>query len=122
MIATGSEVPIILDAGKTLQEKGISARVVSMPSWELFDDQPEEYRESVLPAQVTARVSLEAGTPMGWERYVGPRGQAIGVDHFGASAPIEVLYEKFGLTSERVGAGSNQVVGLILCMAGWVSR
>ena len=73
LIATGSEVPIILDAGKTLQEKGISARVVSMPSWELFDDQPEEYRESVLPAQVTARVSLEAGTPMGWERYVGPR-------------------------------------------------
>ncbi|MCH7620716.1 MAG: transketolase, partial [Chloroflexi bacterium] len=102
LIATGSEVPIILEAGKTLQEKGISARVVSMPSWELFDDQPEEYRESVLPARVTARVSLEAGTSLGWERYVGPRGQAIGVDHFGASAPIEVLYEKFGLTSERV--------------------
>ncbi len=111
LIATGSEVPIILDAGKTLQEKGISARVVSMPSWELFDDQPEEYRESVLPAQVTARVSLEAGTPMGWERYVGPRGQAIGVDHFGASAPIEVLYEKFGLTSERVVQEATRLLG-----------
>ena len=102
LIAAGSEVPIVLDAGKTLQEKGISARVVSLPSWELFDAQPEEYRESVLPARVTARVSLEAGTSMGWERYVGPRGKSIGVDHFGASAPIEVLYEKFGLTSERV--------------------
>ena len=111
LIGTGSEVPIVLDAGKTLQEKGVSARVVSMPSWELFDDQPEEYRESVLPAQVTARVSLEAGTPLGWERYVGPRGQAIGVDHFGASAPIEVLYEKFGLTSERVVEEATRLLG-----------
>ena len=111
LIATGSEVPIALDAGKSLQEKGISARVVSLPSWELFDEQPEEYRESVLPAQLTARVSLEAGTPLGWERYVGPRGRAIGVDHFGASAPIEVLYEKFGLTSERVVEEATRLLG-----------
>jgi transketolase len=110
LIATGSEVPIILEAGKTLQENGVSARVVSLPSWELFDAQPVEYRNSVLPPQVKARVSIEAATPLGWERYVGTDGVAIGLPHFGASAPAEVLYEKFGLTAQRVVEESTRLI------------
>ncbi|MCI0859307.1 MAG: transketolase [Chloroflexi bacterium] len=102
LIGTGSEVHIALDAGKLLQEQGIMARVVSMPSWELFDSQSGEYRESVLPAKLRARVSIEAGTPLGWERYVGTDGVAIGLSHFGASAPAADLYRHFGLTAERV--------------------
>ncbi len=102
LIASGSEVPIALEGGRLLQEEGIAARVVSMPAWGLFDSQPEEYRNSVLPPEVKARVSIEASSPMGWERYVGLEGTAIGVPHFGASAPGDVIYEKFGLTAERV--------------------
>ena len=102
LIGTGSEVHIALDAGKLLQEQGIMARVVSMPSWELFDSQSAEYRESVLPAKLRARVSIEAGTPLGWERYVGADGVAIGLSHFGASAPAADLYQHFGLTAQRV--------------------
>jgi transketolase len=101
-LATGSEVHIALEAGQSLQEKGVSARVVSLPSWELFDAQPVEYRNSVLPPDIKARISIEAATPLGWERYVGTDGVAIGLPHFGASAPAEVLYEKFGLTSHRM--------------------
>ena len=102
LIATGSEVEIALDAASTLQEKGISPRVVSMPSWELFEKQPAAYREHVLPPHIEKRVSIEAGVTLGWERYVGMKGIAIGLDHFGASAPYKTLYEKFGLTPERV--------------------
>jgi transketolase len=98
LMSTGSEVHIALEAGRQLQEKGVAARVVSMPSWELFDAQPQEYRDNVLPPQVKARVSIEAATSLGWEHY----GVAIGVPHFGASAPADVLYEKFGLTPQRV--------------------
>ena len=111
LIATGSEVPIALEAGKTLQEKGVSPRVVSLPSWELFDAQSQGYRNSVLPPDVKARVSIEASTPMGWERYVGSEGVAIGVAHFGASAPAEVLYEKFGLTPGRVVEEATRLLG-----------
>jgi transketolase len=111
LMATGSEVPIALEAGQQLQEKGIAARVVSMPSWELFDAQPQEYRDSVLPPQVKARVSIEAATPLGWERYVGTDGVAIGIPHFGASAPADVLYEKFGLTPQRVVEEAVRLVG-----------
>ena len=102
LIGTGSEVHIALEAGKILEEKGIPSRVVSLPSWELFDAQPLEYREAVLPPNIRARVSIEAATPLGWERYVGLDGIAIGLSHFGASAPGGVLYEKFGLTAQRV--------------------
>ena len=112
LIATGSEVTIALEAGKTLQEKGVSPRVVSMPSWELFDAQPQGYRNSVLPPEVKARVSIEASTPMGWERYVGFEGVAIGVPHFGASAPADVLYEEFGLTPARVVEEATRLLGL----------
>ncbi len=102
IIATGSEVHIAMDAAQQLSEAGASARVVSLPSWELFDGQPEHYKDSILPPNITARVSIEAASPLGWERYVGLQGRIIGLSHFGASAPIATLYEKFGLTAERV--------------------
>jgi len=102
LIGTGSELPIALDAAGLLRQRGVAARVVSMPSWELFEAQSAEYRESVLPRTVTARVSIEAGSTFGWERYVGSGGTTIGIDHFGASAPFQTIYDKLGLTAERV--------------------
>ena len=102
LIATGSEVHIAVEAASVLDKKGVSVRVVSMPSWELFDAQPMEYRESVLPHAVRVRLSIEAGSTIGWERYVGLDGKAIGMDRFGASAPASELYKQFGLTRERL--------------------
>jgi transketolase len=102
LIGTGSEVHLALAAGKQLQEKGIKVRVVSMPSWELFDAQPKDYRDKVLPPQIRARVSIEAGTPLGWERYVGLDGTIIGIPRFGASAPGPTVYEKLGITAQHV--------------------
>ena len=102
IIATGSEVNIAVRAGRELEANGVAARVVSLPSWELFDAQPAAYRDAVLPPEITARVSIEASMPLGWERYVGPAGSIIGISHFGASAPGGVVYDKLGLTSERV--------------------
>ena len=107
LLSTGSEVHIARDAYKTLMNDGVKARVVSMPSWEVFDVQDDEYRESVLPAGVTARVSIEAGVTQGWHKYVGTQGVVIGLDRFGASAPYEVIYEKFGLTPEAVVAAAK---------------
>jgi len=99
LIGTGSELQIALDAGKSLSEKdGIKIRVVSLPCWEIFDGQPEDYREKVLPSSVKVRVAVEAGIKLGWEHYVGLDGAVIGMDGFGASAPASVLYEKFGIT------------------------
>jgi len=102
VMGTGSEVHIALEAGKLLQEKGIRTRIVSLPSWELFDTQTEKYREMVLPGNIKARISIEAGSPLGWERYVGDNGVIIGIPHFGASAPGKVIYEKLGLTAQHV--------------------
>jgi transketolase len=102
LIGTGSEVHIALEAGRLLQEKGISARVVSLPSWELFDAQPEKYRNKVLPLEIKARVSIEAASPIGWKRYVGDRGIAIGISRFGVSAPGEIIYQKLGLDARHV--------------------
>ena len=102
LIGTGSEVHIALQAGRQLQEKGVKARVVSLPSWELFQAQPVVYRDKVLVPDVRRRVSIEAGSTLGWERYVGIDGIAIGIDRFGESAPGPVIYEKLGLTSRRV--------------------
>jgi transketolase len=99
LMGTGSEVPIALDAQALLAERGIAARVVSMPSWQLFAAQTAAYRESVLPAHKTARVSIEAGVRFGWERYIGLAGKAVGLDRYGASAPFETLYEKLGITA-----------------------
>jgi transketolase len=95
-------VHIALEAGKRLAAEGIPVRVISLPSWELFDRQPAEYRESILPPQVRARVAVEAGITLGWEHYVGLDGAVVGMHGFGASAPAEVLYEQFGITAERV--------------------
>ena len=102
LIATGSEVNITLEAAEQLKAKGIKPRVVSMPSWELFDDQDEAYRDEVLPPSVTARIAIEAGSTQGWHRYVGSAGDVIGLDHFGASAPGGTVYEKFGFTVENI--------------------
>jgi transketolase len=102
LIGTGSELHIALEAGKLLKERGIAARVVSLPSWELFDAQPEDYRDSVLPPSLRARVSMEAAITMGWERYVGGEGIAIGLNRFGASAPGKVIYEKLGLSAQHM--------------------
>jgi transketolase len=102
LIGTGSEVSIALEAGKKLSADGYRTRVVSLPSWEIFDRQPVEYRNQVLPPDVRARVSVEAGVKLGWEHYVGLDGAIVGMDRFGASAPAKVLYEKFGITAECV--------------------
>ena len=85
--------------------------MVSLPSWEIFDTQPREYRDQVLPPDIRARVSIEAASPLGWERYVGLDGVAMGLPHFGASAPASVLYQKFGLTAERVATEAKVVLG-----------
>jgi transketolase len=102
VIATGSEVEIALQAQASLSKEGIRCRVVSMPCWEIFEEQDREYRESVLPSSIGARVSIEAGVTRGWSRHIGSSGRAIGVDRFGASAPGEVIYERLGLTSEAI--------------------
>lgn len=102
LIATGSEVHIALEAAKQLKGKRISARVVSLPSWDIFEAQPEEYRQTVLPPAIKARISIEAAATLGWCRYVGDRGVALGLDRFGASAPGKVIYEKLRLTPQRV--------------------
>ena len=102
LIATGSEVGLAVEAHATLTEQGIAARVVSMPSWELFAGQSDAYRDTVLPPGVTARVAIEAGVTMGWDRWVGPQGSIIGLDRFGVSAPYQVLYEHLGFTSQNV--------------------
>lgn len=102
LIGTGSEVHIAIDAARRLEEKGVGVRVVSMPSWELFEKQPEEYRLEVLPPHIEARIAIEAGVGQGWYRYVGGAGEVIGLDRFGASAPSKVLYEELGITSDRV--------------------
>ena len=110
LIGTGSEVHIALEAGKILEDKGIASRVVSLPSWELFDEQPADYRSGVLPSDVRVRIAIEAGTPMGWERYVGIDGVTLGISRFGASAPAGVLYEKFGLTAQRMADEAEALV------------
>jgi len=102
LIATGSEVMLALGAHDLLAKGGLRSRVVSMPSWELFDAQDEAYRVSVLPRTIEARVSVEAGATIGWERYVGRDGARIGMESFGASAPAADLYKKFGITVEAV--------------------
>ncbi|MFA6304316.1 MAG: transketolase [Patescibacteria group bacterium] len=104
IIATGSEVELALASAVVLQEKNIQTRVVSMPSWRLFEAQSAEYKEQVLPANITARLSIEAGSTQGWQKYIGLNGMAIGLDRFGASAPAKVNFEKFGFTVENVVA------------------
>ncbi len=100
-----------LEARDNLAREGIHARVVSMPSWELFEAQDEGYRESVLPQAITARVSVEAGITTGWERFVGVAGIAVGIDRFGASAPGPVVLKYLGITPEHVAESAHRVLG-----------
>jgi len=102
LIGTGSEVHIALEAGKMLQQKGVAASVVSLPSWDLFNAQTKEYRNSILPPGVKARVSIEAAATLGWQKYVGNEGVAIGIDRFGASAPYKEIYQHLGLTAQSM--------------------
>jgi transketolase len=115
LLATGSEVSLCLEAAETLAGDAINARVVSMPSWELFEEycrEHPEYRDSVLPDEVTARVSVEQASTLGWARYVGTRGHSIGMEMFGASAPLKELQKKFGFTPGHiVAAARRQVAG-----------
>ena len=102
LIATGAEVHITLEAQAMLAEKGIAARVINMPSWELFEAQPESYRKRILPAIHKKRIAVEAGIPMGWERYVGSEGKVIGIDRFGASAPGATVLKNFGFSADKI--------------------
>jgi transketolase len=110
LIGTGAEVGLTLAAGRKLAEDGTAVRVVSMPCWELFAEQSQEYRDDVLPPDVPARVSIEAGITHGWERWIGEHGVSIGVDRYGASAPYTRIYEELGLTSERVAAEASALL------------
>lgn len=110
LIATGSEVSLIIEAEKLLAAKGIKARLVSMPSWDLFEAQSREYRDSVLPPSVSARVSVEAAATLGWERYVGDKGAMVGVNRFGASAPYKDIYKHYGLTPEHIVAAAEATI------------
>jgi transketolase len=112
LIATGSEVAMTVEAYERLTADGIRARVVSMPSMQLFDQQPQSYRDEVLPPAVTARVSVEKGSTFGWDRWVGPTGAIIGMSTFGASAPMKVLQAKFGFTPENIVATARAQLGL----------
>ena len=108
LIASGSEVALAIEAFDRLSEEGVRARVVSVPSWELFELQGPEYRASVLPPDVTARVSVEQASTFGWQRYVGTAGRSIGMTTFGASAPLKALQKKFGFTPEATVAAAKE--------------
>jgi transketolase len=110
LIATGSEVALAAQAYEELRSSGVRARVVSLPSWYLFDQQPETYREGVLPAGVQARVAIEEASTLGWDRYVGPQGAVIGMHTFGSSAPLKDVQTKFGFTPERVVEEARDVM------------
>jgi transketolase len=114
LVATGSEVQLAIAAAKTLESEGVATRVVSLPCWEAFDAQDAAYREAVLPAAVRARVTVELGVSLGWERWAGDAGAIIALDRFGASAPAGVLLERFGFTAARVAeAGRGVVAGTV---------
>ena len=112
LIATGSEVSLAVDAHEQLLAAGKRSRVVSMPSWDIFEHQPREYRDSVLPPAVTARVAIEQASTFGWERYVGSTGRVIGMQTFGASAPLKALQKEYGFTVENVLAAAMAQVAL----------
>ncbi|MCF7922947.1 MAG: transketolase, partial [Candidatus Marinimicrobia bacterium] len=111
ILASGSEVWISIDAGKKLAQEGLKVRVVSFPSWELFEQQDEQYKAAVFPAECRARLAVEAGCSTGWEKYVGLDGKILGIDHYGASAPAGVLAEKFGMTVDAVYQAAKDLLG-----------
>jgi transketolase len=111
LIATGSELSLAVEAHEKLVAEGIRSRVVSMPSWEIFEHQSQEYRDSVFPPKTTARVAIEQASTFGWERYVGSHGRVIGMTTFGASAPLKELQRKFGFEPGQVIATAKQLLG-----------
>jgi transketolase len=111
LIASGSELSLALEAHEKLLAEGVHSRVVSMPSWEIFDEQTPEYRDSVLPPSVKVRVAVEQASTFGWERFVGSSGHVVGMKTFGASAPLKALQEKFGFEPERVAAVAKKLLG-----------
>jgi transketolase len=110
LLATGSEVNLALCAAEALEKEGIKAQVVSMPCWELFEKQNQEYKDSVLPPSVKARVGIEAGIEQGWNKYLGDKGIFIGMSSFGASAPAKTCFEKFGITTENVTQAAKKSI------------
>jgi len=110
LIGTGSELQLAMGAAEALANDGIRARVVSLPCWELFEQQDQGYRDDVLPPAVRKRVSVEAGVSLGWERWVGDEGAIVGLDHFGASAPAGTVFKEFGFTVERVTDVAKRVL------------
>ena len=112
LIATGSEVGLILQAAERLHGEGIAVRCVSMPSWELFDALPQDERDAMLPPSVGARLAVELGVAQGWHRYVGQSGDVLGVDRFGASAPAEVLLHEYGFTVDNVCTRARALLGI----------
>lgn len=111
LMASGSEMGVIVAAGKQLEAEGVNVRLVSFPSWELFAEQDKQYQEQVLPKGIEARIAVEAGVSMGWERWTGAKGEIIGIDHYGASAPAPVIFEKFGLSAGNVAAKALRLLG-----------
>jgi transketolase len=111
LIASGSEVQLILEAQGKLSQEGIDARVVSMPSWDLFQEQSQEYRDEVLPPEVKKRLAVEAGSPLGWREWVGDSGDIIGITKFGASAPWQEMFKQYGVTVDNVVARARKLLG-----------
>ena len=110
IIATGSEVQLAIEAREQLAAGGVHVRVVAAPCLEWFDEQDADYRESVLPAAVTARVSVEAGLALGWSKYIGAGGRSVSIEHFGASADYQTLFREFGITTEAVVAAVRETL------------
>jgi len=110
LLASGSEVSLVVEAYERLLKEGIRARVVSMPSWDIFEHQTQEYRDSVLPPNVKVRVAVEQASTFGWERYVGEKGRVIGMHTFGASAPLKELQKKFGFEPDQVVAVAKELL------------
>jgi transketolase len=111
LIASGSEVSLIVKGYEALASRGLRSRVVSMPSWDIFEEQPQSYRDEVLPPAVTARVAVEQGSVLGWDRYVGAAGRVIGMKTFGASAPLKELQRKFGFEPQWVVEAAMETLG-----------
>src|SRR5208282_1375397 len=111
LIATGSEVAPSLEAYEKLSAEGIATRLVSMPSWDLFENQPQSYRDEVLPPHITARLAVEAAVSFGWERYVGAQGAVHGINRFGASAPYKIIAEKLGFTGDHIAKLAHELLG-----------
>jgi transketolase len=110
LLASGSEIGIALEAAEKLAAEGITTRIVSMPCWELFEEQSKEYKDSVIPPETKARVGIEAGVELGWSKWLGEKGIFIGMSSFGASAPAKICFEKFGITVENVVKAAKKTI------------